>query len=88
MTIKGSPWTDGSDGPQPALIECRLLGGSATRRELSPEERARRLEDGRSTHWSDYEAELPEGTVGVQVDVKRPSPGMSIAVRLQAIDAT
>lgn len=85
MSIKGSPWTDGSDGPTPALIECRLLGGPPVTRELSPEERSRRLEDGRSTVWSDTTLDLPPGTVGVEVTVKQPTPGMVIRIELRDI---
>jgi hypothetical protein len=81
LTISGT-WAEHGGDPTPALIELRRLGGPPVRRDLSPEERSRRLADGRSTHWSDYEAELPEGTVGLEVSVKRPAEGMALVVRL------
>lgn len=83
MTITGT-WSDPKGDPTPALLEVRTLGGPSHRPQ-SPE-RSRHAHELRLSVDSDTTEDLPEGCVGVDVEVKRRSPAMALVVRLQRLD--
>lgn len=91
LSISGT-WSDPKGDPTPAIVEVRTLGGPPHRpsgagraSDASGSERARHVRELRLSVDSDTTEDLPEGCVGVDVEVKRRSPGMALVVRLRRL---
>ena len=89
MTISGR-WTSPDGDPTPALLEVRTLAGGTPHNPYGTDPaRPGRHQELRLVVDSDLAGvTLPDGCVGVVVDVKRPRPGMAIVVRLTHAKAT
>jgi hypothetical protein len=85
LSISGT-WNDPKGDPTPALVEVCTLGGPPHRPDASGAERARHVRELRLTVDSDTIENLPEGCMGVEVEVKRRSPRMALVVRLQQLE--